>query len=69
MTEEQKREFEEARNWTSPSTPPGMGRYRVNLFCQARGPAAVFRTIPTQIPTFDGPAPRSWPNWPRRSAA
>jgi twitching motility protein PilT len=29
------------------------GRFRVNVFKQARGDAAVFRTIPNQIPTFE----------------
>jgi twitching motility protein PilT len=29
------------------------GRFRVNVFKQARGDAAVFRTIPTKIPTFE----------------
>jgi twitching motility protein PilT len=29
------------------------GRFRVNVFKQARGDAAVFRTIPSKIPTFE----------------
>jgi twitching motility protein PilT len=29
------------------------GRFRVNVFKQNRGDAAVFRTIPTKIPTFE----------------
>jgi twitching motility protein PilT len=29
------------------------GRFRVNVFKQNRGDAAVFRTIPNKIPTFD----------------
>jgi len=29
------------------------GRFRVNVFKQNRGDAAVFRTIPNQIPTFE----------------
>jgi twitching motility protein PilT len=30
-----------------------LARFRVNVFRQQRGDSAVFRTIPTQIPTFD----------------
>jgi len=52
MTEEQKKEYEVEQDLDFAIDSPGIGRYRVNLFCQARGPAAVFRTIPTQIPTF-----------------
>jgi len=32
---------------------PGLARYRVNLFRQQRGPAAVFRIIPTKILTIE----------------
>jgi twitching motility protein PilT len=32
---------------------PGRGRFRVNGFVQERGPGAVFRIIPTKIPTMD----------------
>ena len=32
---------------------PGLSRYRVNLFRQQRGAAAVFRVIPTKIMTVD----------------
>ena len=32
---------------------PGVGRYRANLFRDRFGPGAVFRTIPTQIPSAD----------------
>ena len=31
----------------------GVGRFRANYFRQARGPAAVFRIIPNEIPTLD----------------
>ena len=31
---------------------PGLGRFRVNAFTQQRGAAAVFRTIPVQVPTM-----------------
>jgi len=32
---------------------PGLARFRVNLFRQERGPAAVFRIIPTRLFTLD----------------
>jgi len=32
---------------------PGAGRYRVNVFVQSRGPGAVLRAIPTQIPSLE----------------
>jgi len=32
---------------------PGKGRFRVNVFVHSRGPGAVLRTIPTQIPSLD----------------
>ena len=31
----------------------GVGRFRANYFRQARGPGAVFRIIPNEIPTLD----------------
>ena len=30
-----------------------VGRFRVNVFVQSRGPGAVLRTIPTVIPALD----------------
>jgi twitching motility protein PilT len=32
---------------------PGKGRFRVNVFLHSRGPGAVMRSIPTQIPSLD----------------
>src|SRR5438309_8291443 len=32
---------------------PGKGRFRVNVFLHSRGPGAVLRTIPTQIPSLE----------------
>ncbi len=32
---------------------PGLGRFRVNVSQELHGPAAVFRLIPEQVPTFD----------------
>ncbi len=31
-----------------------IGRFRVNVFMQGRGPAAVFRVIPSKVPTMAG---------------
>jgi twitching motility protein PilT len=31
----------------------GVGRFRVNIFMQSRGPGAVLRTIPTKIPSLE----------------
>jgi len=31
---------------------PGLGRFRVNAFMQSRGAAAVFRCIPSEVPTL-----------------
>ena len=31
---------------------PGVARFRVNVFEQSRGPAAVFRVVPGQVPTM-----------------
>lgn len=33
--------------------PPGVGRFRVNLFRKAQGPGATFRVIPAHIPSLD----------------
>ena len=33
---------------------PDLGRFRVNLFESHRGPGAVFRAVPTTVPTLDG---------------
>src|SRR5437773_4964126 len=32
---------------------PGKGRFRVNVFMHSRGPGAVLRTIPTEIPSLE----------------
>ncbi|WP_434358517.1 type IV pilus twitching motility protein PilT [Parasalinivibrio latis] len=53
MNDAQQREFEENLEVDFSFELPGTGRFRVNAFHQARGCAAVFRTIPTQIPTLD----------------
>ena len=52
MTEEQKSTFARTNDLDFAIEVPGVGRYRANVFMQTRGPAAVFRTIPTKVPTL-----------------
>lgn len=53
MDEEQRTAFTENPDIDFAIQVPEIGRYRVNVFMQTRGPAAVFRTIPTEVPTLD----------------
>ena len=53
MNEEQKKEFAKELDIDFAIEVSKIGRFRVNLFLQARGPAAVFRAIPTQAPTLE----------------
>lgn len=53
MTEEQQREFEKNLEIDFAVAVPSVARFRVNVFYQADGIAAVFRTIPEVIPTLD----------------
>jgi twitching motility protein PilT len=53
MTEEQKRHFEATLDIDFSIEIPGVSRYRVNIFVQRSGPAAVFRSIPAKILTLD----------------
>jgi twitching motility protein PilT len=52
MSEDQKTAFADELDLDFAIQVPESGRFRVNLFMQTRGPAAVFRSIPTQIPTL-----------------
>jgi twitching motility protein PilT len=52
MSPDQQKTFEEVLDIDFAMEVPEIGRYRVNVFMQTRGPAAVFRTIPTKIPTL-----------------
>ncbi|UTV28144.1 type IV pilus twitching motility protein PilT [Photobacterium atrarenae] len=52
MTDAQRREFEEKLEVDFSFELPQVGRFRVNAFHQARGCAAVFRTIPVQVPSL-----------------
>jgi len=45
--------FEQHHDADLACQPPGCGRFRVNVFMQGRGAGAVFRTIPTKIPSLD----------------
>ena len=53
MTEEQRSEYEEERDLDFAIAFGDSARFRVNAFNINRGPAAVFRTIPTVIPSLD----------------
>ena len=53
MTEEQRAEYEQERDIDFAIAYGETARFRVNAFNINRGPAAVFRTIPTVIPSLD----------------
>jgi len=53
MTEEQRAEYEQERDLDFAVSYGESARFRVNAFNINRGPAAVFRTIPTVIPSLD----------------
>jgi len=53
MTVDQRKYFEAEHEVDFSCELPGHGRFRVNVFVQSRGPAAVLRTIPTEIPSLD----------------
>ena len=49
MNDKQRKEFEELLETDFSFEIPSLARFRVNAFNQARGAAAVFRTIPSKI--------------------
>ena len=49
MNDHQRKSFEEALETDFSFELPGVARFRVNVFNQARGPGAVFRTIPGKV--------------------
>ncbi|MEO5333625.1 MAG: type IV pilus twitching motility protein PilT [Magnetococcus sp. YQC-5] len=49
MNDKQRKEYEEEYENDFSFAVPGLARFRVNAFNQNRGPAAVFRTIPSEI--------------------
>ncbi|MFC3024959.1 type IV pilus twitching motility protein PilT [Vibrio zhugei] len=52
MNDAQRREYEEKLEVDFSFELANVGRFRVNAFHQSRGSSAVFRTIPTDIPTL-----------------
>lgn len=53
MNDAQRKSYEEFLECDFSFTYPGLARFRVNAFNQDRGPAAVFRTIPSKILTLE----------------
>jgi twitching motility protein PilT len=53
MTPQQQEAFETDHEIDFSWALPDVGRFRVNVFLQGRGPGAVLRTIPTKIPSLE----------------
>ncbi len=53
MNDKQQRDFEEFLETDFSFDLPNIARFRVNAFNQNRGPAAVFRTIPSKVLTLE----------------
>jgi len=53
MNDNQRRQFAEHLETDFSFEAPGLARFRVNAFVQRRGCAAVFRTIPSSVPSLD----------------
>ncbi|RKY84286.1 twitching motility protein PilT [candidate division KSB1 bacterium] len=53
IDDEQKKIFEERKELDFSRELGGIARFRVNVFQQKKGEAAVFRTIPTRVLTFE----------------
>jgi twitching motility protein PilT len=53
MNEHQRSHFSKEHEVDFACEVPGKGRFRVNVFLHSRGPGAVLRTIPTEIPSLD----------------
>jgi len=53
MNDQQRKAYEENLELDFSFALGEIARFRVNVFRQLRGEAAVFRTIPTKIPTFE----------------
>ena len=53
LNDQQRKVFEENLELDFSFALGDVARFRVNVFKQQRGDAAVFRTIPTKIPTFE----------------
>jgi twitching motility protein PilU len=52
MNDRQAAEFESTHECNFAISPPGIGRFRVNVFMQQQRVGMVLRTITTKIPTF-----------------
>ncbi|MGX9519295.1 type IV pilus twitching motility protein PilT [Vibrio mediterranei] len=52
MNDKQRNEYEEHLEIDFSFDVPNIGRFRVNAFNQSRGCSAVFRTIPSEVPTL-----------------
>ncbi|MEW5903544.1 MAG: PilT/PilU family type 4a pilus ATPase [Pseudomonadota bacterium] len=53
MNDRQAAEFESTHECNFAISPPGIGRFRVNVFMQQQKVGMVLRTITTKIPTFE----------------
>ncbi|WP_046079379.1 type IV pilus twitching motility protein PilT [Halomonas sp. HG01] len=53
LADRQRRDFEEYLETDFSFEVPGVSRFRVNVFNQARGAGAVFRTIPSEVLTME----------------
>jgi twitching motility protein PilT len=53
MNDKQRRDYEEFLETDFSFEIPGLARFRVNVFNQNRGCAAVFRTIPSEVLTME----------------
>jgi twitching motility protein PilU len=53
MNDRQAAEFEASHECNFAISPPGIGRFRVNVFLQQQRVGMVLRTITTKIPTFE----------------
>jgi len=53
MNDRQAAEFESTHECNFAINPPGIGRFRVNVFMQQQRVGMVLRTITTKIPTFE----------------
>jgi len=53
MNDRQAAEFEATHECNFAISPPGIGRFRVNIFMQQQRVGMVMRTITTEIPDFD----------------
>jgi len=54
LSEAKYKTFKEKHEVDSSYDLMGVGRFRINVYSEADGPAIAFRTIPQEIPTMDG---------------